>query len=250
MQAVSQICAAARGIAVMCLVALCGGGAVAQSAQPMRLAALAPANEASPASPTLVDIGPFGLAASHGGAMVAKWRSLQPVISIETRMIDLCRLDSHLCTPAASRFLSIVEGARAFDGRARVGQINRAVNLAIRPARDVARFNVPDVWTTPLMTFALGAGDCEDYAIAKYVALREAGMAAANLRLMIVRDRTLNTDHAVTAARVDGEWLILDNRHMLLLSDTAAVNLTPLVALDNEDVVPVRAAVTTAKVSS
>ena len=95
-----------------------------------------------------------------------------------------------------------------------------------------------------------GAADCEDYAIAKYVALREAGVAAADLRLMIVHDRALNADHAITAARVDGEWLILDNRHMLLLSDTAAVNLTPLVALDNEDVVPVRAAVTTAKVSS
>jgi predicted transglutaminase-like cysteine proteinase len=100
---------------------------------------------------------------------------------------------------------------------------------------------VPDVWTTPLTTFAAGAGDCEDYAIAKYVALREAGMDAADLRLMIVRDRTLNQDHAVTAARVDGEWLILDNRRMLLLSDMDVVNLTPLVALDSEEAVPVRA---------
>ncbi len=247
MLAVSQIGAAARGIAVMCLVALCGAGAVAQSAQPIQLAALAPAEEALPDSPARADIGPFGLAASHSGAMATKWRSLQPVIRIEARMLDLCRSDPHLCTPAASRFLAIVDTARAVGGRARVGEINRAVNLAIRPISDFARFNVPDVWMTPLMTFALGVGDCEDYAIAKYVALREAGMDAADLRLMIVHDRDLNQDHAVAAARVDGQWLILDNRRMTLLSDTDVVNLRPLVALGNEEAAPVRAVATAAE---
>jgi predicted transglutaminase-like cysteine proteinase len=234
------MCAVARSIAVISLVALCGGGAVAQSVPPIRLAALTPAE--APLIP-----GPFGLMASHSGAMAAKWQSLQPVIRIETQMLDLCRADSHLCVPATSRFLAIVEAARPLSGRAQVGAVNRAVNLAIRPVSDAARFKVPDVWTTPLMTFSLGAGDCEDYAIAKYVALREAGMDAADLRLMIVRDRALNQDHAVTAARVDGEWLILDNRRMLLLNDTDAVNLTPLVALDSEDAIPVRAAAVVAK---
>jgi predicted transglutaminase-like cysteine proteinase len=238
MLAVSQVCAGARGVVIICLVALCGDGAIAQSAQPIRLAALAPA-EAALVPP--VEIGPFGLTASHSGAMAAKWQSLQPVIRIETRMLDICRADSNLCAPATSRFLAIIDAGRALSGRARVGEINRAINLAIRPVSDAARFGVPDVWTTPLTTFAAGAGDCEDYAIAKYVALREAGMDAADLRLMIVRDRTLNQDHAVTAARVDGEWLILDNRRMLLLSDMDVVNLTPLVALDSEEAVPVRA---------
>lgn len=249
MLAVSQICAAARGIAFMGLVALCGEGAGAQSAQPMLLAALVPAGEPPEPSPAPIDGGPFGVAVSHGGEMVAKWRSLQAVIHIEARMLDLCRAYPHQCTPSALRFLAIVEGARSLTARARVGEINRAINLAIRPARDVKRFNVPDLWTTPLMTFALGAGDCEDYAIAKYVALREAGVAAADLRLMIVHDRALNADHAITAARVDGEWLILDNRRMLLLSDTNSGNLIPLVALDNE-AAPVRAAATAAKASS
>jgi predicted transglutaminase-like cysteine proteinase len=241
MLAVSQICAAARGIAVMGLVALCGGGAVAESAQPMLLAALTPAGEPLPASPAPVDTGPFGLAVSHGGAMAAKWRSLQPVIHIEARVLDLCRTSSHLCPPAASRFLAIVEAGRGLSGRARLGEINRAINLAIRPVPDIARFNVPDVWATPLTTFSLGAGDCEDYAIAKYVALREAGMEAADLRLMIVRDQALNQDHAVAAARLDGQWFILDNRRMLLLSDAEIRDLVPLVALDGEGSAPLRA---------
>jgi hypothetical protein len=50
-----------------------------------------------------------------------------------------------------------------------------------------------------------------------------------------MRNASLNQDHAVTAARVDGEWLILDNRHMLLLTDSQITNMTPLVTLDHND---------------
>ena len=53
--------------------------------------------------------------------------------------------------------------------------INRDINMAIRPTSDLAQWGVTDRWSAPLATLASGRGDCEDYAIAKYVALREAG---------------------------------------------------------------------------
>ncbi len=62
-----------------------------------------------------------------------------------------------------------------------------------------------DRWSAPLVTFASGRGDCEDYAIAKYVALREAGIAEADLRLVISHDSAIGEDHAVVTARVDGK---------------------------------------------
>ena len=43
------------------------------------------------------------------------------------------------------------------------------------------------------------------------------------------------TPDAVAAARIDGEWLILDNRHMLLLTDSQTSNVTPLATLDLKD---------------
>ena len=176
---------------------------------------------------------PFGLVAVNTGPMAVKWRKLQPAIRLERQVLVLCRTDAAACPPAATRFLAIIDAATAADGRARIGAINRAVNLAIRPQSDPARFGVPDVWSTPLMTFAAGAGDCEDYAIAKYVALRDAGIADEDLRLVILHDRRLNEDHAVVAARTEGEWLILDNRHMSLLTDTQLDHVTPLLALDD-----------------
>ena len=263
MSALSQACAAARVIALMTIVGLCAGGTAAQPAPPlpygldldsqlglrldgqadvqvdapanMQFAALAPVEAAAPPALAAPDHGPFGTTAAHNGAMSAKWRGLQPAIQMEARILELCRSDRLLCPPAAARFLAIVETARTRSGRARVGEVNRAINLAIRPASDAARYQVADVWTTPLMTFAARAGDCEDYAIAKYVALREAGLAPQDLRIVILHDASINQDHAVAAARVDGQWLILDNRHMTLLTDSEIANMTPLVALDHQD---------------
>ena len=40
----------------------------------------------------------------------------------------------------------------------------------------MAQWGVPDRWSPPLETLATGRGDCEDYAIAKYVALTAAGI--------------------------------------------------------------------------
>jgi predicted transglutaminase-like cysteine proteinase len=142
--------------------------------------------------------------------------------------------------PAAARFTEIVDAARNETGRARIGLINRAINLAIRPLRDSAQFGAPDIWQSPLMTFATGAGDCEDYAIAKYVALRQAGVTVDDLKIVIVNDARRGEDHAVTAARIDGEWLILDNRKMLLLADTQVRDLTPLIALGEDAPQPAR----------
>ena len=84
-------------------------------------------------------------------------------------------------SPAALKFLDIVDAARLREGRARLGEINRAINLAIRPISDLAQHGQIDVWTSPLATLARGGGDCEDYAIAKFVALRRAGIAPDDL---------------------------------------------------------------------
>ena len=224
-----------RLVAVLGLSGLCAGSATAQSTSPLRLAALTPAEQVLQEAPMPTRQAPFGLRAAPAGALSIKWRSLQPVLHLETQVLALCRSEPKTCSPATSRFLDIIEAAKKRSGRARVGEVNRAVNLAIRPVSDVVQFHVPDVWTTPLVTFASGAGDCEDYAIAKYVALREAGMDTADLRILIMHDQTIHQDHAVTAVRIDGSWLLLDNRHMVLLDESQVSKMIPLLVFDSED---------------
>jgi predicted transglutaminase-like cysteine proteinase len=178
---------------------------------------------------------PFGRSASvlSAGALREKWRGVAGKLDDEAVQLALCDGDRDRCvSPAALRLLAIVDHARARDGRARLGEINRAINLAIRPMSDLAQYGEIDVWSSPLVTFAHGAGDCEDYAIAKFVALRLAGIAPGDLRIVIMRDTIRGEDHAVAAARLHGRWLTLDNRRMAMIEDAHVRNYRPTFVID------------------
>ena len=179
---------------------------------------------------------PFGLATSAlpAGPLQTKWRDVERAIERDLEIIALCRSDRTACpSPQALHFLMIVDSARAQSGLGRVGEINRAFNLAIRPISDLTQYGVEDFWTSPLATLTSGAGDCEDYAIAKLVALRGAGLSADDVRLVILREVS-GEDHAVVAARVDGRWRILDNRFFLMLEDSDVTKYQPVFAVDAE----------------
>ncbi|WP_027549625.1 transglutaminase-like cysteine peptidase [Bradyrhizobium sp. Cp5.3] len=186
----------------------------------------------SPGSALLVrkSTEPFGVFAFalSAGDLRQKWFALKDRIDDDMVQLALCDGDRDNCaSPAALKLLAIVDKARAREGRARLGETNRAINLAIRAASDGAE----DVWSSPLATFQRGAGDCEDYAIAKLAALRLAGVAAEDLRIVVVRDAHSGEGHAVAAARLDGRWLMLDNRRMAMVEDENARSYQPLFVL-------------------
>lgn len=176
---------------------------------------------------------PFGLTAAPvtEGDVLSKWNGVVADIKAESDTLTRCREATLLCQPAAQKFLAVVAEGLAQDGRARFGIVNRAVNLAIVPSSDLAQWGEADHWSAPLATFTTGRGDCEDYAIAKYVALEQAGVSADDLRLVILRDLASGEDHAVVTARVDGKWLVLDNRRLVMLEDSQVPRVIPLFVL-------------------
>jgi predicted transglutaminase-like cysteine proteinase len=187
----------------------------------------------NPATPSPVGV-PALAVLSHEYS--AKWAELQSRIAAEERTLEACRSGDGPCSAAARRFLSIVELGRARQGRAWLGEINRAVNLSIKPVSDWVQHGVADFWSAPLATLRTGAGDCEDYAIVKYVALRESGILPDDLRLVIVRDIKRKTDHVVLAVRHDAEWLILDNRTLIMVNAREARHYYPLLVADHRGV--------------
>ncbi len=209
----------------------------------VRLASRTPANVATDASPALneakpVGKEPFGLFTFRApeGMLWRKWRNIEADMAREQLTLNRCRTDAEACPPHAAQFLRLVGAVNAKSGRARLEEANRAVNMAIRYVSDYSQHGEADRWSAPLASFATARGDCEDYAIAKYVALREAGIARENLQLVLVRDRAVRQDHAVLAARLDDRWLILDNRQSPLIEDSNASSFTPLFAINHDGV--------------
>jgi predicted transglutaminase-like cysteine proteinase len=186
---------------------------------------------------------PFGLFTfvAPDGQLWTKWRNVADDVRAEEPALVRCLADPKQCSPAAAHFSAIVNDAREQKGRARLDLVNQRVNTAIRYKSDMAQWGVPDLWSPPLAanntgSFSTGFGDCEDFAIAKYVALRAAGVPAPQLRIMLVHDNMARMDHAVLAALYEGHWLILDNRWMTLVEDTEAKQFVPLFALNDQGV--------------
>ena len=181
---------------------------------------------------------PFGLDAEpvRTGAILAKWGGVEAQIKAEDRILARCRAGRSWCPWAARRFLTIVDDGRTRSGRARIGVINREINFSIVPTSDSAQWGVPDRWSSPLETFTTLRGDCEDYAIAKFVALRAAGIPQQDVRLVVVHNNAAGEQHAVVAVRLDGDWVILDNRWLALVRDREMWRATPLFELDDTGV--------------
>jgi predicted transglutaminase-like cysteine proteinase len=169
------------------------------------------------------------------GGLESKWRAVELEIGHEEKVLADCRTQK-ACPEPARELLNIVAEGDGRTGRARVGLINRAVDLAITPTSDEAQWGVEDHWSSPFETLQTHRGDCEDYAIVKYVALREAGLSSADVKIVILRKLFPSEDHAVAAARVNGEWLILDNCPLTLVRDTDMTRATPKFLLDEAGV--------------
>lgn len=78
----------------------------------------------------------------------------------------------------------------------------RAVNARMNKAKytsDKANWGKKDYWSTP-GEFMSRFGDCEDYAIVKYLSLRLLGFKDKELRVVAVKDLNLKVGHAILVA--------------------------------------------------
>jgi predicted transglutaminase-like cysteine proteinase len=167
----------------------------------------------------------------------AKWRGVEIEINRDLKVLHDCRAAS-ACPAPAMRFLEIIDDARHRLGRDRIEAVNNAVNGAIGFMTDWEQWGVADRWSAPLETFSTRFGDCEDFAIAKHVALGEAGMAADDLRLVVVqvRGQPPRDYHVLSTARDNGHWLLLDTLRQAIVDDVEATEYTPRFVIDHRGV--------------
>jgi predicted transglutaminase-like cysteine proteinase len=181
---------------------------------------------------------PFGLFTFRApeGLLWTKWRGVEAKMQAEAKLIAACKADTDQCVPGSSKVIALARSADAADVRSRVEIVNRNVNQAIRYVSDFQQHGVADLWSSPFETLASGMGDCEDYAIAKFAVLRASGISETDIKMLLVRDMAVREDHAVLAVRVEGRWLVLDNRYSRLAEARDLPNFMPLFAIDHDGV--------------
>lgn len=98
-------------------------------------------------------------------------------------------------------------------------RVNEFFNRRIQFADDQQTWGQSEYWATPMETLGKGAGDCEDFTIAKYFTLLGAGIPNEQLRLIYVKARIGGANSAVMQAHMvlafystpDAEPVVLDN---------------------------------------
>jgi len=181
---------------------------------------------------------PFGMAefAAPEGVTNDHWRQIKADILAELPKLTKCQANLDKCTSTEQRFADIVREAESQEGLAKIALINATINALIDYEPDRSQWGVADKWTAPFVNrkgaFETGHGDCEDYALAKYVALRQAGVPSEDVRMVLVHDNAVRADHAILAVRYDKRWLILDNRWDNLVEDKELTQFKPLAVID------------------
>ena len=97
--------------------------------------------------------------------------------------------------------------------REKLQKINSFFNKRIVFVNDINLYGVEDYWATPVEFLSRGAGDCEDYAIAKYFSLKMMGVAEEKIRIAYVKSLQYNMFHMVMVyySNPGAEPLILDS---------------------------------------
>lgn len=84
---------------------------------------------------------------------------------------------------------ALISQAGSLSDEEKLARVNAFFNQRIAFEDDLLVWKTNDYWATPLETMGKAAGDCEDFAIAKYITLRLLGVADDKLRLIYVRAR-------------------------------------------------------------
>ncbi|MEQ8442127.1 MAG: transglutaminase-like cysteine peptidase [Alphaproteobacteria bacterium] len=98
---------------------------------------------------------------------------------------------------------------------------------------DPINYGRRDYWATP-REFMYRTGDCEDYAISKYVSLLHLGWSQESMRIVVLNDLNLDTPHAILVVYFEGQALVLDNQIPQVIEADRIRHYEPIFSI-NED---------------
>lgn len=157
------------------------------------------------------------------------------------RMVVASRHLQPRAQAAVQELQALIGRAAGQDDAQRLSEINQFFNRRIAFRDDTQVWNQLDYWASPLESLDKGAGDCEDYTIAKYFSLLAAGVPVDKLRLVYVRAQIGGPQGAAQAHMVlayyaapAAEPLILDNLITEVRPASRRPDLTPVFSFNSE----------------
>jgi predicted transglutaminase-like cysteine proteinase len=158
---------------------------------------------------------------------------------LERQVTEKFGADKALHVEALARTLSSLENKSTSE---QLIGVNAFFDEHIQYATDDVVFNEKDYWATPSELFGHSRGDCEDYAIAKYIALLHLGVDSAKLRLIYVKAK-IGRSRVTQAHMVLGYYdspssdpLVLDSLVSNVLPGSQRTDLIPVFSFNDSGI--------------
>jgi predicted transglutaminase-like cysteine proteinase len=135
----------------------------------------------------------------------------------------------------AARFKSWVAFLDTLKGKP-VSEQLKEVNAFMNRSQyilDNRNWGVKDYWASP-GEFLAKFGDCEDFSIAKYMALKYLGFSPDDLRLVAVKDMNLQVGHAILAVYAEDKIFILDNQIKMVADSRRIHHYKPVYSINEK----------------
>ena len=138
--------------------------------------------------------------------------------------------------PRILAWQTLIRDSDALPEREQIEEVNRFFNQQLQFSDDTWIWQQEDYWATPIESLIKGAGDCEDYALAKYFTLRRLGVPSERLRITYVKALSVNQAHMVLTyyATPTADPLVLDNLIAVIKPASQRKDLIPVYAFNAE----------------
>ncbi|MBZ9560455.1 transglutaminase-like cysteine peptidase [Halomonas coralii] len=169
------------------------------------------------------------------------------VLSLASAAMDVSRMRTFMTgeygqdgTRVLDAWLQLLDTLDGQPTSRKLRDVNDFFNRHVRWLDDIDVWKEKDYWATPLETLGRGAGDCEDYAIAKYETLKKLGIPGERLRMIYVRARIglggRSQAHMVLGyyESPEDEPVVLDNLLPTILPASQRDDLTPVFSFNSD----------------
>jgi len=167
--------------------------------------------------------------------LIALGLSLALPLGAELKLSDklLDRVEAKYNKFARKRLIGwqeLVDNSKQLSDVEKLEEVNTFFNGNVLFMNDIDLWKKQDYWATPLEMLSIGAGDCEDYSIAKYFTLVELGVPEEKLRITYVKATSVGQAHMVLT-------YFETKRSIPLVLDNLIIDIEP--ANKRTDLIPV-----------
>lgn len=136
----------------------------------------------------------------------------------------------------AEKWHDVIVDNQSDSDWSKINKVNYFFNKVITHEDDPILWDKEDYWASPVETIGHGKGDCEDFAIAKYFTLTSLGVDPNKLRLMYVRQLTLDQPHMVLIyfENLKEMPFVLDNFNTRVLPVNKRRDLKPIYSFNTQ----------------